>query len=484
MAKESIFDWASKQQPIRISNPDQEIQILFQQFIERKLLVFCNGEAYIWTGTYYRHVETQDIVMVITNLVCHDDRVEMSSSTPKTVYQKLVVDDRLQADIEGEAEKNRMYINTKNGVYDITAQEISQHDEKRKFNYELDFEYVKGATIEKAPVFKGFVESSLGLKSLRFLLQIIGYCCSSLVGARCAIELIGPGKRGKSVLTAFLESVVDESLRSSLSFSDIGRREYIVKLIGKILNTCADNDPTPMKNESLFKRITACENVMGRDLYKTAVSFRPTATLVFASNHELSFAHPDDELWDRVIPLVFSKAIPEEKRDPELLDKLLKEKDMIMSMAIDTLHDLVKGGYKFDLPADSKEYLKRRRAELHPERAFLERYTVLDPKGEISSRILWENFQQDCVNNAIHPIGQKTFLAQVEAYDNRIIKTTLGPAHKRYNGFKGLRFKNPEDYQLENTTEKNNDLERRDVEKMSINYCSRSPPKNTSTFCN
>lgn len=449
MEYETILEWVSKQPTIHISNHDQEVQILYQELIERKSMVFCNGAPYIWTGTYYRCVADQDIAMIITNLVCAEDRVALSPSTPKTVYQKLCVDSRLQVDIDGEAEKNRMFVNTPNGVYDIANQVLIPHDGARKFVYELDFEYIKDTIIDKAPNFKAFVESSLGLKSLRFLLQIIGYCCSSLVGARAAIELIGPGKRGKSVIISFLESVVDEGLRSSLSFSDIGKREYVVKLVGKILNTCSDNDPAPMKNESLFKRITACETIMARDLYKSAVSFRPTATLIFASNHDLSFAHPDDELWDRVIPLIFSKAIPEEKRDPELLNKLISEKNVIMSLALDTLRDLVGNGYKFDLPDDSKEYLERRRAELHPERTFLERDTVLDPKGEISSRKLWEDFQQFCEDNVIKPLGQKTFLAAVEAYANGIIKTTLGPAHKRFNGFKGLRYKNAKDFESE-----------------------------------
>ena len=449
MANEAILKWISKQPPIHISNHDQEVQILYQELIKRESMVFCNGASYIWTGTYYRCVVDQDIAMIITNLVCAEDRVDLSPSTPKTVFQKLCVDSRLQVDIEGEAERNGMFVNTKKGIYDIVNQVLIPHDGERKFNYELDFEYVKGSTLEEAPVFRDFVESSLGLDKQKFLLQIIAYSCSSLIGARAAIELIGPGKRGKSVIISFLESVVDESLRSGLSFSDIGRREYVVKLIGKILNTCSDNDPAPMKNESLFKRITACETIMARDLYKSAVSFRPTATLIFASNHDLSFAHPDDELWDRVIPLVFSKAIPEEKRDPELLNKLVSEKNVIMSMALDTLHDLVENGYKFNLPDDSQEYLERRRAEIHPERAFLERYTFLDPKGEISSRKLWEDFQQFCEDNVIKPLGQKTFLVQVEAFDDGIIKTTLGPAHKRYNGFKGLRYKNANDFEDE-----------------------------------
>lgn len=449
MANEAILKWTSKQPPIHITNHEQEVQILYQELIERKSMVFSNCAPYIWTGTYYRCVVDQDIAMIITNLVCAEDRVELSPSTPKTVYQKLCVDDRLQVDIEGEAEKNRMYINTTTGVYDIANQVLIPHDGTRKFNYELDFEYVKGATIDKAPAFRDFVESSLGLEKLKFLLQIIGYCCSSLIGGRCFFELIGPGMRGKSQTISFIESVVDEVCRSSISFSDLCRKEYLVKLAGKLLNTCADNDSEPMKNISLLKRICSAELLTARDLYKSAITFRAIAKLIFATNHSLEFVNPDDEIIDRLIPLCFNKAIPEEKRDPELLKKLIGEKNVIMSLAVDTLRDLVESGYRFDLPNDSKEYLERRRAELHPERSFLERYTVLDPKGEISSRKLWEDYNQFCTDNVIKPQGQKTFLAAVEAYADGIIKTTLGPTHKRYNGFKGLRYKNAKDFEGE-----------------------------------
>lgn len=449
MTTETILDWVSKQPPIHISNHEQEVCILYQELIDRKSMVFCNGAPYIWTGTYFRCVVDQDISMILTNLICEEDRVELGPSTPKTVYQKLCVDSRLQVDIEGEAESNRMYVNTRNGVYDIKTQKIIPHDGIRKFNYELNFEYVKGSTIDKAPAFRNFVESSLGFEKLKFLLQIIAYCCSSLIGGRCYFELIGPGMRGKSQIIAFLENVVDEICRSSISFSDLCRKEYLVKLAGKLLNTCADNDSEPMKNISLLKRICSAELLTARDLFKSAITFRAIAKLIFATNHSLEFVNPDDEIIDRLIPLCFNKAIPEEKRDPELLNKLISEKNVIMSLAVDTLHDLVESGYKFDLPDDSKEYLERRRAELHPERAFLERYTVLDSRGEISSRKLWEDFRQFCEDNVIKPLGQKTFLAQVEVYAEGIFKTTLGPAQKRYNGFKGLRYKNSNDFEDE-----------------------------------
>ena len=139
MANEAILEWARKQLPIHISNHEQEVCILYQELIDRKSMVFCNGVPYIWTGTYFQCVVDQDISMILTNLICEVDRVELSPYTPKTVYRKLCVDSRLQVDIEGEAEKNRMYINTPTGVYGIANQVLIPHDGTRKDKYELDF---------------------------------------------------------------------------------------------------------------------------------------------------------------------------------------------------------------------------------------------------------------------------------------------------------------------------------------------------------
>lgn len=136
MTTETILDWISKQPPIHISNHEQEVCILYQELIDRKSMVFCNGVPYIWTGTYFQCVVDQDISMILTNLICEVDRVELNPYTPKTVYRKLCVDSRLQVDIEGEAEKNRMYINIPNGIYDIATQQLIPHDVERKFNYD------------------------------------------------------------------------------------------------------------------------------------------------------------------------------------------------------------------------------------------------------------------------------------------------------------------------------------------------------------
>lgn len=439
MAKNYLINWLAKQPKIRVTNQKKAVAIIFASMIVSKVIVFDKGIPYIWLGTYYQCILEEDILMIIANLVCEEDRIDLKPNIPKNVYEKIRLDLRLQVDISGEFWKNQFFIHTSNGVYDIINQKLLPDNGGKLFDYQLDFEYIPNCNINQTKAFKHYVESSLGMEALPALLRITAYCLSSLTKGRTCCQFLGGGKRGKSLWLTFMENIVDESLRTSISFSELGKREYLVRLVGKRINICADNDPSPMKNESIFKRITACESVMARDLYKSAVSFKPTAKLIFASNHDLKFANPDDELWDRVTPLCFNK--PVGKPDPDLLEKLLNEKDKIMSMAVDTLRDLVTSGYDFKLPDESICYLKRKRDELHPDRNYLISQTVIDPRGNVSSSKLWDDFRQWCTDNAIEPIGQKTFLRRVEEYDMGIEKTMIGPSNKRINGFKGIRLK-------------------------------------------
>ena len=441
MKKDLILKLIEEKGRIAIHSAKKAFEILYNAFITLKYFVFCNNITYIWNESYYQCIKDEEALMIILNLINETDRSKISVSLPKNLLEMLRIDDRLQIDLESEAEKSRLFINVENGIYDILQKKLLSKDSKKIFKYIMGFNYVADASIDKAPAFQGFVSTSLGMESLKFLLEIIGYCCSALTGARAGFVLYGPGKRGKSLVLLLIESVIDESFRSSLSFSDLGKREYVVNLCDKLINICMDNDDSPMKNESLYKRICSGEPIMARDLYKSAITFKPVGKLIFAMNGILRFQNPDDELWDRVIPLCFTKAVPEEIRDPDLLQKLIKERDIILSMAVDTLCDLVKSGYKFSMVGDSIKYLQARRAELHPERDFLSTQTVLDPEGTVSSQRLWEAFNQHCKDNAVEPIGRNKFLKNVEDYDDGIIKTTIGPSNNRIKGFKGLRFK-------------------------------------------
>lgn len=184
MAKSYLIKWLAKQPKIRITNQKKAAAIIFASMIASKAIVFDKGIPYIWLGTYYQCILEEDILMIIANLVCEEDRIELKPNIPKNVYKKLRLDLRLQVDISGEFWENQFFIHTSNGVYDIMNQKLLTENGGRVFDYQLDFTYLPNCNINHTKTFKYYVESSLGIKVLPALLRTTAYNLSSLTKGR------------------------------------------------------------------------------------------------------------------------------------------------------------------------------------------------------------------------------------------------------------------------------------------------------------
>ncbi|MSC53181.1 primase-like DNA-binding domain-containing protein [Faecalibacterium prausnitzii] len=68
---------------------------------------------------------------------------------------------------------------------------------------------------------------------------------------------------------------------------------------------------------------------------------------VFSSNHPIIIDGEDDALLKRIIYLPFNYAIPDDQQDPDLGDKIWKERDAIATKALRYARKLVKLNYIF-----------------------------------------------------------------------------------------------------------------------------------------
>ncbi|MCM1228200.1 MAG: phage/plasmid primase, P4 family [Clostridium sp.] len=428
---------------INISCPKDAVDEITSYMINNQVIVFDQGVPYIRHENYYRCIIEEDILMIILNLVDENERYKLRSSVIKEVYRRIRFEIRLQKDISGNFYKAQKYLNLKNGIFSIDKGILVDDKKDLIFDYKLDFEYISNSNIHQAFTFKKYIETSIGLDGCECLLRSTAYAISSLTKGRVAIVLQGKGQTGKSVWLSFLEHVIDPSLRSNVSFHEMTKQEYLIKLLGKRINLCTDTDSGVLRSEGIFKRITASEKVTARDLFQSAVEFTPTLKIVACTNSELNFQHPDDEIYDRLVIIPFNKTI--EKKDPDLVEKLIREKDVILSLACDSLVRLVKEDFDFKMCDDAKLYLQRKREELHPEKSFAEQRLIIDPESELSSLSLWNSFKQWCSDNVVQHMGQKKFLRYIENYDKSVVKTMIGPSNRRINGFKGIRMRTDND---------------------------------------
>ena len=408
-------------------------------FVIRENLLICDkGRAYLNCGTHYLLCKPEELSDLLYDFIIPEQAGDIPTHAVDEAIKRILRHPSLRVDMETEREKTAHLVNVQNGFYDIMTGKFSEKRGEYRFDYVLGFNYDPNARIELARSFMRFVESSLGRAYLPCLLRILGYCVSSLTKARKAFLLLGKGATGKSTTLELVEIVVGDSHCSHVPFHSIGNIHSRAEYMGKRINISRDNSDQPMKSEDAFKSLVSCEMLTGRRLYENAVDFIPRLKLIFASNVDLNFAHADDAVFDRLLVIPFVREIPPEKRDMGLLQKLLNERDIIFSAALNTLPDLVKSGYDFREPDECKRIIERYRAALHTADSFIQECCKADENGSVSSVLLFRRYCVWCSENGLEADGQKTFYSRVRAFSPSIRDGKVWHNGSRVNGFRGL----------------------------------------------
>ena len=410
-------------------------------FLARNDLLICNGQIYEKREGFYSSIGSEDkLIRRIYQSINRDQIAQISTRAVKEAAGRIMNHPALQFDFNEQRTQDMMKLNVENGVYDIEKRGSSEDKEDIHFDYVLNFNYMYNVRIEQAKVFVKFVESSLGMEYMECLLRILAYLISSLILGRKAFLLLGKGSTGKSTLLELIEAVVGVENTSHVPFHMMGNIHARAEYRDKRLNISRDNSDVPMRNEDAFKNLVSCEMTSGRRLYENLTNFIPRLKFIFASNIDLHFAHPDDAVYDRLLVIPFTKEIPEKERDRELLQKLLEEKDIIFSAAMNKLSDLVQSGFDFKEPKESKEIIAVYRKAMHTAESFLCDCCKVDESGSVSSVELYRQYVCWCSENGMDADGQKNFYAKVRAFSTAIRDSKVQHNGKRVNGFRGIRL--------------------------------------------
>ena len=81
------------------------------------------------------------------------------------------------------------------------------------------------------------------------------------------------------------------------------------------------------------------------------MTFRPSHTPLFVTNHLPKVSGDDDAIWRRLRVVPFDVVIPEDEQDVSLGEKLEAEADAVLMWAIEGYRDYLRRGEQMDAPA-------------------------------------------------------------------------------------------------------------------------------------
>ena len=304
--------------------------------IENDNLIIVHSPAsetqlfYIYVNGKYIEKPEIDIKRLIGKYITDADKSLLNSYDVREVMELI----RLKApkiDID-QLNGDENIINFSNGILDINTGKISPHSPDVYTTIQIPCDYVPlmGVDVEKnAPVFCNYISTLCNNDKnvINLLCQFLAVAISNIRGSRLkkAMVLYGDGDTGKSKIIELLQYILGKDNFAVCDIADLEQRFRTSTLFAKRLAGNADMSFAKIAELKVFKSLSGGDQVFfGGD--------------------------KGDWVYSRFIVLECKNVIPKDKQDKELIDKLKNERKAIIAYLISKLPQIIKSGYKLDIP--------------------------------------------------------------------------------------------------------------------------------------
>lgn len=289
-----------------------------------------------------------------------------------------------------------------------------------------------------------------------------GFLDRSRVKFEYMLILYGTGANGKSVIKEVLDGIFGkDEVYPNLNLLDMAKTDdhgmRARKAIeGYRFSYCTEMSPKSLSHPEIVKILASGEGMSGRAIGENVSVISEIPLFMCNSNDDwTTFSLPkscdkDESLSRRVLLISFDKRIEENRRDSELVDKLLKEKEGIFMWMVRGYKRLKKDGWKIknslngrvdQVRANANENVIRNGKKVHGSVCEYINFKRLSPVFDeehphdlfVSSTELYENYVSFCERNGIGCIQSRRKLSldfETLGYSKRV---AFG--EKRQNGF-------------------------------------------------
>lgn len=312
-------------------------------------------------------------------------------------------------------------------------------------NFMLDINYISKADINNAPFTKGYINTSWQ-GELDLFLTVLGLALMPMADRIAGYFLLyGNGKNGKSVFIELLQRLIPSKNIASVPLQKLEAQFSRQPFINANINLVDDNKEGKITNSGTFKAMTSGGIFDIEAKGENLVSISKPITMIISINNLPVMQDNSFGAIRRCYPIPFTREITEDEAIPNLVDKLYKEKDIIVSMAIDKLIELYNNDVtELTLTEDMKKLRDELFANQDIETEILnDFFNMIEPvekeetnssKNHIKTTDLYFEYCNLCVNNGISPLSNKVFAMKLSTYckKNKIIKQKINNINGYY----------------------------------------------------
>lgn len=330
----------------------------------------------------------------------------------------------------------------KNGILNLRTSELITPSSKYFFTSAINGSYKK-IKFDYNTHFERFMEDITAGNELLYarLQELFGAVISNTRSIKYIPYLVGVKDSGKTLTLKLLESLLGEKYCTNLSFDQLNKSEYLAELIGKRLNTCAETSELTLNRLDILKKLSGNDPLMARPLYDSPVKFVNKALLIFAGNHLPTIRSADNlnAFSKRIEIFPFNNPTPKEKQDPELLEKLLSERDYIVSWAVIGWQRWYSNNFKFTTCQEVITLSENYSRQSNSIDAFIKDSCIFDSSFRIHGHVLEKAYLNYCDENNLSAVSTKSFNQYLKSIPN-LNYSRFRLANENKYGYTGIKL--------------------------------------------
>lgn len=317
-------------------------------------------------------------------------------------------------------------INCKNGTYDLETMTFREHDWKDFLTMQTNFDYTMQEVT--CPRWEQFIKEVTqdNKDKADYLQRALGYSILGTGKEECMFILHGKTTRnGKSTMLDAIQHLlgdystvapVELICRNERQKNAEAANPVLARLKGKRMVTMSESDTAGKLDEATIKQYTGGEDITARELYQSAITFKPQFTMWLSCNDLPAVKDKSLFASDRVRVIEFNRHFSDEEQDKGLKDYFETPEAM---KGIFTW--LVTGYFKYrrfglKMCDDMKKVIKQYEKDNDLILQFLEEKCEGTDEGYTKAKTLYDNYKIWCKSNGYYVCSMKKFNAELTTH--------------------------------------------------------------------
>lgn len=373
---------------------------------------FMLGETpYIYEhGCYYEDRKGIRLKAKIQKLIFREC---ITAKTIQNIYNLLISQPQVHKWFSDVNNQPSHWINFQNGFFDVMEWKMIEHSPKYLTINQIPFSFYPEqaeTVLSGGENIRKYLELSIPDKTDQLTFwQYLGYCMTTDTRFQKFLLLKGKGGTGKSVAVSLVQHLIGDINGSCMSLQNLNQRFYATGLFGKLLNACADIPSTAMENVAIIKKAVGEDTLLYEKKGKDPSQFNSYAKLLFSANEfPLNLDDKTNAYYRRLLILDIDRSIPKSAKDTELKEKLFRESDYAIHMAMLALRQLYKDQH-FAQSDHSRECIEQLYRSADSVKAFIDDMLCHKSGEKMKRSDVYKMYEDYCEDNGRKPHGKSKF---------------------------------------------------------------------------